>query len=170
LPGARASVKLAWMANPFESFAATLSDEDRGILHGSVAFALRVVASADSTVDGKEEKAVEAARASAGERLGVAFAEPAASYASAIAAAGHPEWPSSDYVRKLGKILQRMPKDARATYDRCIAELAFSVAHASGGVLGFGQKMSAEEKFALRRLVSALRLELEDTDKARLGL
>ncbi|MGZ3416423.1 MAG: hypothetical protein ACXWUG_22050 [Polyangiales bacterium] len=158
------------MGTPFETFAASLPEDDRKVLHGSIAFVLRVVASADSSVDGKEEKAAEVARQTAKEKLGAAFGEPAASYPDAIAAAGHYEWPSQPFTRQLCSILQKMPKDARQTYDKLVAELGFSVATASGGVLGFGERMSGEERYALRRLVSALRLELDEEAKKRLAL
>ena len=158
------------MPTPYETYAATLPEEDRKVLHASIAFVLRVVASADSNVDGKEEKAAEAARLTAKEKLGAAFGEPASSYPEAIAAAGHYEWPSQPFTRKLASLLQKMPKDARQTYDKLVAELAFGVASASGGLLGFGERMSGEERFALRRLVSALRLELDDESKQKLAL
>lgn len=158
------------MPTPYETFAASLPEDEQKVLHGSIAFVLRVVASADSTVDGKEEKAAEAARQTAKEKLGEAFGEPASAYPDAIAAAGHYEWPSQPFTRKLGGILGKMPKDARKSYDQLVAELAFGVASASGGVLGFGERMSGEERYALRRLVSALKLELDEDAKKRLAL
>ncbi|MBI2393324.1 MAG: hypothetical protein HYV09_27315 [Deltaproteobacteria bacterium] len=156
------------MANPIEAFAATLNDEDRAVLHGSVAFVLRVVAKADSVVDKREQNAAAAANDLVRERFGAAFA--GSDFPDANKAADHPDWPQLPWVRQLGGIVRRMPADARTIYDRALVELALSIAGASGGVLGFGEKLSAEERYAIRRVVSALDLQIaDDAARKRLG-
>lgn len=150
------------MSNPVETFAASLSEAEQKILHASIAFALRVAAKADNVVDSKEEKAISALSERVRERLGDAFAKAPDSYADAMKAAAHPDWTQQPYTNTLLDILKRMPADARKLYDGTILELAFSVAGASGGLLGFGQKVSVEERYALRRLVGTLRLNVED--------
>ncbi len=156
------------MANPLETFAASLNEEERALFHSSVAFVLRVVAFADSVVDKKEASAVERANEIVRERFGAAFA--GAEIAESTAAANDPDWPQSPYVRKIGALVRRMPAEARAVFDAGILELALTVAGASGGVLGFGDKLSKDEKYALRRVISAFDLHVEDEKvKASLG-
>lgn len=156
------------MANPIEAFAATLTDEDRTVLHGSVAFVLRVVAKADSVVDKREQNAAAAAADLVRDRFGAAFV--GTEFPDAIKAADHPDWPQLPWVRQLGAIVRRMPAEARATYDAAIIELALAIAGASGGVLGFGEKLSAEERYGIRRVVSALDLQIaDDVARKRLG-
>ncbi len=155
------------MGTPVESFAASLPEDERKLLHGSIAFAFAVVASADSVVDKKEQQVVTKLREVARERLGADFA---AEDPEAAKLASNFDWPQSAHVRKLAGILKRMPKDARVTYDQFIVELAVSIATASGGVLGFGEKLSNDEKYSIRRLISALDVQVEDADaKKRLG-
>ena len=157
------------MGNPIETYAATLNDEERALLHSSVAFVLRVVVKADSVVDKKEEGAVAAASAVARERLGEAFAG-TDKFPEATKTADNPDWPQSTYIRSLAAIIRRMPADARKIFDAAILELALAVAGASGGILGFGDKFSVEEKYGIRRLVAGLDLQVEDPAlKKRLG-
>jgi hypothetical protein len=150
------------MSNPVATFAASLSDAEQHVLHASIAFALRVTAKADNVVDGKEEKTIAALSGKVSERLGAAFAAAPDSYTDAMKAAAHPDWPQGKYVNELLGILRRMPDDARTIYDGALLELAYSVAGASGGILGFGEKISVEERYALRRLVGTLRLRVDD--------
>lgn len=153
-----------------EAFAASLSEDDRRHLHGSIAFALRVVASADSEVDKRELAIAEHWRASARERLGEAFAAPEGAYPEAMAAAADFEWPQSAYVRRVRAVIATMPADAKSTYQRFVVELALAVASASGGFLGMGQKVSGEERYSIRRLIAGFGIEVEDADeRARLG-
>jgi hypothetical protein len=63
-----------------------------------------------------------------------------------------------------------MPADARALFDAAVLEMALPVAGASGGILGFGEKFSVEEKYGIRRLVAGLDLQIADAAlKKRLG-
>jgi len=156
------------MSNPIESFAASLTDEERALLHSSVAFVLRVVAKADSVVDKKELSASDAATQLARERLGAGFAS--RDFPDALKAADHPDWTQSAYLASLVKIVRRMPADARKLFDATILELALTVAGASGGILGFGEKLSVEEKYGIRRLIGAFDLQIEDAElKKKLG-
>ena len=159
------------MGTELESFAATLNEEDRQLLQSSVAFVLRIVASADSVVDKKEVSALARANDLARERFGAAFSGPSAELPEALAAAKSNDWPQSPYVRKVAAIVKKLPEGARKLYDRSILELALTVADASGGgILGFGQKLSADEKYAIRRVVSALGVTIEDaTARTSLG-
>jgi hypothetical protein len=150
------------MPTPVETFAASLNEADQNVLHASIAFALRVAAKADNVVDGKEEKAIAGLSGQIRERVGEAFAGAPESYPDAMRAAAHPDWTQGPFVQQLLDILKRMPDDARASYDAALIELAFAVAGASGGILGFGEKVSVEERYALRRLVGTLRLRVDD--------
>jgi hypothetical protein len=155
------------MGTPLETFAATLTDEERQLLQSSVAFVLRVVAYADSVVDKKETSAVEKANELVRERFGAAFA--GSTLPEALAAADNPDWPQAPYVRKVAAIARRMPADAKKLFDQSLVELALTVAGASGGVLGFGEKLSKDEKYALRRVISAFDIQIED-EKVRASL
>jgi hypothetical protein len=158
------------MGNPIETYAASLNEEERALLHSSVAFVLRVVVKADSVVDRKEESAVAAASTLARERLGEAFIGTPDRFPDATKAADHPDWPQSAYIRNLAGVVRRMPADARKIFDAAILEMALTVAGASGGILGFGEKFSVEEKYGIRRLVAGLDLQIEDAGlKKRLG-
>lgn len=150
------------MPTPVESFAASLNADEQKLLHASVAFALRVTAKADNVVDGKEEKTIAGLAGRIREQLGEAFAGAPDSYPDAMKAAAHPDWTQGQYVNQLLEILRRMPEEARKLYDHVVLELALSVAGASGGILGFGEKVSVEERYALRRLVGTLRLTVHD--------
>ncbi len=158
------------MSNPVETFAASLKDDEQKIFHASIAFALRVAAKADNVVDGKEEKAIASLAGTIRERLGEVFAGAPDTYPDAMKAAAHPDWTQGKWVADLLELLKRMPEDARKLYDTTLLDLAFKVAGASGGILGFGAKVSVEERYALRRLVGALRLRVEDPEmKKALG-
>lgn len=150
------------MPTPVETFAASLNEAEQKVLHASIAFALRVAAKADNVVDGKEEKTIAALAAKIRERLGEPFAGAPDSYPEAMKAAAHPDWTQGQFVHELLDVLKRMPDDARASYDQTLVELALVVAGASGGILGFGEKVSVEERYALRRLVGTLRLRVDD--------
>lgn len=155
------------MSTPLETFAASLNEEDRQVVQSSVAFVLRVVAFADSVVDKKESSAVARATEIARERFGEGFA--GVELPEAMAAANDPDWPQSPYVRRVAAIVRRMPEEARRLYDASMLELALVVAGASGGVLGFGDKLSKDEKYAVRRVISAFDLQVED-EKIRASL
>jgi hypothetical protein len=158
------------METSIESFAATLSEDERKLLHSSIAFASRVVASADSVVDKREESALASLADAARERLGAAFTVNLSDFPQAAAAADNPDWPQAAYVQSLSSVLRRMPPEARKTYDRFMIELVLSIARASGGILGFGEKLSADERYSIRRLISALELQIEDpVTRERLG-
>lgn len=149
------------MGTEVETYAATLSEEDRHLLESSVGFLLRVVASADSVVDKKELSALARAKDLAHQRLGPSFA--AEDLPEAITAAASPDWPQSPYIRKVSAIVRKLPTDARKVYDRSMLELALTVAGASGGgILGLGSKLSPDEKYVIRRVISALDVTIED--------
>lgn len=150
------------MSNPVAAFAATLTDAEQEVLHAAVAFALRVAAKADNVVDGREQRTILELLPTIRARLGEAFARAPDEYAAAMTAAAHPDWPQGAYVASLLAILKRMPDEARALFDATVLELALAVAGSSGGVLGFGAKVSVEERYALRRLVGTLRLAVAD--------
>ncbi len=158
------------MGNPIETFAASLNDEERALLHSSVTFVMRVVAKADSVVDRKEESAADTALKLARERLGEGFAGKPTDFPDATKNADNPDWPQSTYVRNLSGIVRRMPADARKIFDATMIEVALTIAGASGGILGFGEKLSVEEKYGIRRLIAGLDLQIEDAPiKQRLG-
>jgi hypothetical protein len=150
------------MSNPLEAFADSLSEADRALLRGSIPFALTVVAMADSEIDKKELAAGDRLRGEARERLGAGFDAPLSDFPDALAAVQQENWPGSDYVRKLSALLATLPADAKQRFDRFVVEAALSVAGASGGFLGLGAKMSDHERFSIRRLLHAYRVEVED--------
>lgn len=158
------------MPTAVETFATSLGDSEKTVLHASVAFALSVAAKADNVVDGKEQKAIAALTGTIRERFGEHFAAAPESFGEAMKAAAHPDWPQQPYVLKLLDVLKRMPAEARAEYDKNLLDVAMQVAGASGGILGFGQKVSVEERYALRRLVGTLRLAVDHPEmKTALG-
>ena len=161
------------MATPSETFAAalsSLSEDDRRLLQSSARFVSRVVASADSVVDKKEAIALEHADDFVQERLGSAFVAATEELPEALAAAQDLDWPQAPYLKKVAAIVRKLPAEAHQVYSHAMLELALSVAGASGGVLGFGEKLSADERYAIRRVVSALDLRVEDAAmKTRLG-
>lgn len=157
------------MGNPIETYAASLNEEERALLHSSVNFVLRVVAKADSVVDKKEESAFVRGAELARERFGAAFAAPPSAFPEAVSTAESMDWPQSTYIRKLSGVVRRMPADARTIFDAAMLELALTVAGASGGVLGFGEKLSADEKYVIRRVIAALDLRSDEAVTKRLG-
>lgn len=160
------------MATPSAAFVAalgSLTDDERRLLQSSSRFVSRVVASADSVVDKKETTVLGHTDDFVAERLGSAFAT-TEELPEAVAAAEDLDWPQSPYVKRVAAIVRKLPADAHQAYSHAMLELALSVAGASGGVLGFGEKLSADERYAIRRVVSALDLRVEDAAmKTRLG-
>lgn len=150
------------MPNLLEAFADSLSEADRALLRSSIPFALTVVAMADSEVDKKELAVGERFRAAAAERLGAGFDAPLSDFPEALGATRDESWPSSDYVRKLSDLLATVPTDAKRLFDAFVIEAALSVAGASGGFLGLGAKMSDHERYSIRRLLTAYRIEVAD--------
>lgn len=152
-----------------EDFAATLNDEDRTTLFGSVTFVLDVVARADHAVDKKETSAIEQLREGVRSTLGAGFAAPAAQFPEALKAAAHFEWPSTPYLRQLGSIARKMPAATKTRFCNTLMDLMLGVAGASGGVLSFGKKLSDHERYAINRVIAALDITLDDAMKKRLG-
>ena len=155
------------MANPVEIYADTLGPEDRKVLAGSLLFALKVVAHADSDTDSKEQQRIEATLALAPERLGAAFG--GSDFPDALRAASELEWLQTPYLKALAQVVRKMPNEARVVYDRALVELAIGVAAASGGFFGLGSKLSDHEKYALKRLVGALGLEVDPEHRKVMG-
>lgn len=61
-----------------------------------------------------------------------------------------------DTLRLIGNLLAAMPEDARVKAKTTLLAFANAIAEASGGILGLGSKVSAEERAVLDRLAAEM--------------
>lgn len=70
------------------------------------------------------------------------------------------EQPSADFFQRsmsvVGRIIRRFPEDVQTDSLKDLSDFCVAVAEASGGVMGFGNKVSDEERTLLREIAGEL--------------
>lgn len=150
----------------FAEFAETLTDEERDTLYASIPMIIAMVVGADGEFDAIEVGAAVDAMFEAGEKLGPEF-----HWSSSAQAAFERISPDARNPKDAGfhgrllqlrDVVRQMPPELRKRYEGFVLEMAVRLAAASGGFLWFGRPISEEEKIALRRIVIALGINVEN--------
>jgi len=150
----------------FAEFAETLSDEERDTLYASIPMIIAMVVGADGEFDAIEVGAAVDAMFDAGEKLGSEF-----HWSSSAQAAFERISPMARDPKEAGfhgrllqlrDVLRQMPAELRKRYEDFVVDMAVRLAAASGGFLWFGRPISEEEKIALRKIVIALGIKIEN--------
>lgn len=150
----------------FAEFAATLSDEERDTLFASIPMIIAMVVGADGEFDMIEVGAAVDEMFRAGEELGPEFhwstsAQGAFERISPMAR-DRKEANFHGRLLQLRDVLRDAPPELRKRYHDFVLGMAVRLAAASGGFLWFGRPISEEELIALRKIVIALGIRVED--------
>lgn len=150
----------------FADFAETLTDDQRDTLYGSIPMIIAMVVGADGEFDELEVGAAVDEMFEAGEKLGPEFhwsTSAQAAFERISPMARNPaEAGFHGRLLQLRDVLRTMPDDLRKRYEDFVLGMAVRLAAASGGFLWFGRPISAEEKIALRKIVIALGIKVEN--------
>lgn len=150
----------------FAEFAETLNDEDRDTLFASIPMIIAMVVGADGEFDVIEVGAAVDAMFEAGEKLGTEFhwsSSAQAAFERISPMAREPgEAGFHGRLLQLRDVLRQMPPELRKRYEDFVLDMAVRLAAASGGFLWFGRPISEEEKIALRKIVIALGIRVEN--------
>ncbi len=150
----------------FAEFAETLSDDERDTLFASIPMIIAMVAGADGEFDEFEVGQAVDEMFEAGEKLGVEFhwsTSAQAAFERISPMARNPkEAGFHGRLLQLRDVLRKMEPDLRRRYEDFVLGMAVRVAAASGGFLWFGRPISEEEKIALRKIVIALGIHVEN--------
>lgn len=150
----------------FAEFAETLTDDERDTLYASIPMIIAMVVGADGEFDEIEVGAAVDAMFEAGEKLGPEF-----HWSSSAQAAFERISPMARDPKEAGfhgrllslrDVLRQMPAELRKRYEDFVVDMAVRLAAASGGFLWFGRPISEEEKIALRKIVIALGIKIEN--------
>ncbi|MBI2394758.1 MAG: hypothetical protein HYV09_34635 [Deltaproteobacteria bacterium] len=150
----------------FAEFAETLSDDDRDTLFASVPMIIALVVGADGEFDVIEVGAAVDEMFRAGDELGPDFHWSSSAQAAfeRISPMARERQATNFHGRllQLRDVLRQAPPDLRKRYHDFVLGMAVRLAAASGGFLWFGRPISEEETIALRRIVIALGIQVED--------
>jgi len=152
----------------FAEFGDTLTAEERDALFGSIPMIIAMVVGADGEFDAIEMDETIEVLFEAGKQLGEEFhwSEVAQESFDRLCEMARDPQTAGFHGRllQLRDVLRQAPPELRARYHEFVLRMTLRLASASGGFLGFGRPISEEEKIALRKIVIALEIPVEDPE------
>lgn len=157
-----------------EDAASALPDDQRDALFGAIPTLIAAVAGADREFDDQEMLAVVDELLASEVQLGASFRHsPAAEAAFDVLSKRAREGDKLELASALARIrpaLNALPEEHADTFRNFVKRMAVHIASASGGFLGFGDPISEDEHAVLHRLVIALDLKLDDSERDAFGM
>ena len=158
------------MSTEFETFAASLPDDERDALLASIPMLIAMVAGADESFQQDEVVAAVDSLLAAAEQLGEQFRYSPAAQQEFDTLARHirKEVDHDDFFRLmiLRKAVLKMPAELRDKYLRFAGRVCVNIARAEGSFLGFGNPISEAEAVMIRRIVAAIGLLISEAPRA----
>lgn len=158
-----------WHCRPmttFAEFAETITEDERDTLFASIPMIIAMVVGADGEFDELEVGQAVDEMFEAGEKLGTEFhwsSSAQAAFERISPMARNPgEAGFHGRLLNLRDVLRKMPVDLRKQYEDFVLGMSLRLAAASGGFLWFGRPISEEEKIALRKIIIALGIKVEN--------